>query len=183
MRLELPTNDVKERGGTMSKNAVVCVRSKIVLEDIYCLPIAALKLFMLDFEKGENLGRLKKKNVEMKFEIELTSNIPEAGFRAESKIAHDVWEQYDVLVDLFDSVHERLMEFCRLYENKDFIPYSFVLRKKSVIDNELDDLISINTAEYIETKMASINIPSKKSIEKEINRLLAGHELNTVVRR
>ena len=155
-------------------------KPKIEMEDVYCIPITTLKLFMLDFEKGENLGRLKKAD-EFKFIIELKSAYPGSGFIEESDIAHDKWEQYDVLVELFDKVHQRLMDFCRLSGNKNFMPYSFVLKKQSLSTDDTDILIRADTNEYNENRTADINIPYKKNIEKRVDNLLMKHKLNTII--
>ena len=155
-------------------------KPKIEMEDIYCIPIATLKLFMLDFEKGENLGRLKKTD-EFKFIIELKSAYPGSSFIEESDIAHDIWEQYDVLVELFDKVHQRLMDFCRLYGKKNFMPYSFVLKKQSLSTNDIDILIRVDTDEYNENRTANINVPYKKNIEKRVDNFLMKHKLNTII--
>ena len=161
-------------------NEMAYAEPQIDLEDVYCIPVASFKLLMRDFAKGENLGRLKKTD-DIKFEIDLKSDDPQYTFHEESDIAHDVWEQYDVLVKLFHRTQTRLLDFCRLYGEQDFIPYKFVLKKTSLNRDVSDALIEINTEDYAENRRAAVNLPYKKNIEKEIDKLLFNHCLNTVI--
>ena len=161
-------------------NEMAYAEPQIDLEDVYCIPVASFKLLMRDFAKGENLGRLKKTD-DIKFEIELESDDPQYSFHEESEIAHDVWEQYDVLVELFHRTQTRLLDFCRLYGEQDFIPYKFVLKKTSLNRDVSDALIEINTEDYAENRRADVDIPYNKKVENKLDELMFKHKLNTVI--
>ena len=163
-----------------SLNEMAYAEPQIDLEDVYCIPVASFKLLMRDFAKGENLGRLKKTD-DIKFEIDLKSDDPQYTFHEESDIAHDVWEQYDVLVKLFHRTQTRLLDFCRLYGEQDFIPYKFVLKKTSLNRDVSDALIEINTEDYAENRRADVDIPYNKKVENKLDELMFKHKLNTVI--
>ena len=163
-----------------SLNEMAYAEPQIDLEDVYCIPVASFKLLMRDFAKGENLGRLKKTD-DIKFEIDLKSDDPQYTFHEESDIAHDVWEQYDVLVKLFHRTQTRLLDFCRLYGEQDFIPYKFVLKKTSLNRDVSDALIEINTEDYAENRRADVDIPYNKKVENKLDELMFKHKFNTVI--